>query len=118
MKENRREHKDIWIIVTRVLAVVGWLAFTLALIVSSFAAPETDYGINRYRDLDTRGFWLAPLVGYVYIILWLSALSSYLCLLIDHFRNRRKSDNKHFNLILLMLISIAWLSYILTDIKI
>ena len=116
-QKNRRTHRDVWVYITRTLAILGWLAFTLALLVSSYAAPETNYGLDRYHHEDIRSFWLTPLTGYLYIILWTSALSSYLCLLIDHFRNRRKSDNKHFNLILLMLISIAWLSYILIDLK-
>jgi len=115
--KNRRTHKDIWVYITRTLAIFGWLAFSLALLVSSYAAPDTNYGLDRYHEVDIRDYWLTPLTGYLYIILWISALSSYLCLLIDHFRNRRKSDNKHFNLILLLLISIAWLSYILIDIK-
>ena len=100
----------------RFLAIVGWGLFIFALIVSYYAAPESDYGILRYHDIEIRKFWLTPLTGYLYIVLWLSALSSYFCLILDKYRSRRKSDSKHFNILLLLIITIAWVSFILVQI--
>ncbi|NQY34962.1 MAG: hypothetical protein HRT37_08360 [Alteromonadaceae bacterium] len=111
--DNRRKGKDILIIFTRILAIGGWLLFIVALIVSSYAAPETSYGYMRYRGIEVRTDWLTPIAGYLYIILWCSALSSYVCLLLNKIRGRRRDDSKHFNLILLMLVTIAWGIYLL-----
>lgn len=113
---DRRIKQDIWIYIARGLATAGWLLFIFAFIMSYYAAPEANYGMYRYHNIEVRQFWLTPLTGYLYLILWFSALSSYACLLIDRYRSRRKTDSKHFNLILLLLISVAWISYILIKI--
>ena len=120
MKNTRKERRntaDLWTYLLRVLAIVGWGLFVFALIVSYYAAPESDYGILRYHNIEIRKFWLTPLTGYLYIVLWLSALSSYFCLILDKYRSRRKSDSKHFNILLLLVITIAWVSFILVQIS-
>ena len=120
MKNTRKERRnaaDLWTYLLRVLAIVGWGLFVFALIVSYYAAPESDYGLLRYHDIEIRTFWLAPLTGYLYIVLWLSALSSYFCLILDKYRSRRKNDSKHFNILLLLVITIAWVSFILVQIS-
>ncbi|NQY63834.1 MAG: hypothetical protein HRT38_08850 [Alteromonadaceae bacterium] len=111
--DDRRKGKDKLIIFARILAIGGWLLFIIALIISNYAAPETSYGFLRYRGIEVRTDWVRPFAGYLYIILWCSALSSYACLLIDKFRARRRDDSKHFNLVLLMLVVIAWGIYLL-----
>ena len=120
MKNTRKERRntaDLWTYLLRVLAIIGWGLFVFALIVSYYAAPESDYGILRYHNIEIRKFWLTPLTGYLYIVLWLSALSSYFCLILDKYRSRRKSDSKHFNILLLLVITIAWVSFILVQIS-
>tara|TARA_R110000744_G_scaffold260293_3_gene375293 strand:- start:17290 stop:17667 length:378 start_codon:yes stop_codon:yes gene_type:complete len=120
MKNTRKERRntaDLWTYLLRVLAIVGWGLFVFALIVSYYAAPESDYGLLRYHDIEIRKFWLTPLTGYLYIVLWLSALSSYFCLILDKYRSRRKSDSKHFNILLLLVITISWVSFILVQIS-
>ena len=117
LQENRRKAPDIWIYVARTLAIGGWLLFIVAFIVSYYAAPEVEYGMYRYHGLEVRKFWLTPLTGYLYIILWVSALSSYLCLIIEKYRSRRKTDSKNFNLLLLMIVSVAWITYILIKVS-
>tara|TARA_R110000868_G_scaffold276587_5_gene536275 strand:- start:936 stop:1271 length:336 start_codon:yes stop_codon:yes gene_type:complete len=95
-----------------------WLGIIcFALIVSYYAAPDSDYGLLRYHNIEIRKFWLTPLTGYLYIVLWLSALCSYFCLILDKYRSRRKSDGKHFNILLLLTITIAWVSFILVQIS-
>ena len=113
---ERRNAADIWTYIVRALAIIGWILFVFALIVSYYAAPDSDYGILRYHNIEIRKFWLTPLTGYLYIVLWLSALSSYFCLILDKYRSRRKSDGKHFNILLLLVITIAWVSFILVQI--
>lgn len=115
-REERRNTADFWTYLLRFLAIVGWGLFIFALIVSYYAAPDSDYGILRYHDIEIRKFWLTPLTGYLYVVLWLSALSSYFCLILDKYRSRRKSDSKHFNILLLLIITIAWVSFILVQI--
>ena len=113
---ERRKNQDRWAILLKVLAVVSWLLFTFALIMSYYAAPDPDYGVVRYHGLAVRKFWLTPLTGYLYIMLWLSALISYMSLILNRYRARRKTDNKHYNLWLLFFVSVAWIVYIMLEI--
>jgi ABC-type multidrug transport system permease subunit len=80
---------------------------------SYYAAPDKDYGVLRYYDIEIRQFWLTPLTGYLYIMLWLSGLGSYLAMMVDKYRSRRRSDNAQYNLWFLLIINMAWLVYIL-----
>lgn len=111
-RKNRKDN-DLWTYTKNLLAALSWLVFLIALVMSYYAAPDTNYGVLRYYDIEIRQFWLAPLTGYLYILLWLSALGSYLALLIDKYRSRRRVDNPHYNLMLLLIINITWLIIIL-----
>lgn len=116
-RENRRKSPDKWVLVVRSLSIVSWLLFTFALVMSYYAAPEKDYGLVRYHEIEIRKFWLVPLTGYLYAALWLSALISYVSLIVHKFRSRRQSDSKNFNLLLLMIVSVAWAVYILINLS-
>ena len=67
----------------------------------------------RYYGIEIRQFWLTPLTGYLYILLWVSALGSYLALMTDKYRRRRRSDNPNYSLVFLLTINLTWLVYIL-----
>lgn len=113
-KIDRRKSADKWIYIARVLAVSSWLLFLFALIMSYYAAPETDYGVLRYKDISIRHFWKVPLTGYLYIVLWVSAFVSYLYLLVDSYRTRRKGDTQHVNHLFLLCLTISWVVYLLS----
>ena len=115
--KNRRSSTDIGVVLTRILALSGWVLFIFAIGMSYYAAPEQDYGLLRYKGIEIRQFWLTPLTGYLYIVLWVSALCSYFCLVLDHYRSRRQRDSKHFNLVLLLTVTIAWGMYILVKLN-
>jgi len=110
---DRRKDMDFWSYTKNIIAVLSWLAFFFALIMSYYAAPESDYGVLRYYGIEVRQFWLTPLTGYLYILLWLSALGSYVALLIDKYRSRRYLDNPQYPLMFLLIINIIWLFVIL-----
>lgn len=112
-QENRRKSPDKWIFIVQSLTLLSWVLFIFALVMSYYAAPEKDYGLLRYHGIEVRKFWLVPLTGYLYAVLWLSALFSYFSLIVHKFRSRRGSDVTKFNLLLLLVVSIAWAVYIL-----
>ena len=111
--KERRKSKDFWILAKNVVSFGSWLAFLVALVMSYYIAPETDYGVLRYYNIEIRQFWLTPLTGYLYILLWLSALGSYVALLIVKYRSRRTTDYTHYNLYILLGVNLIWLTYIL-----
>ncbi|GLX80339.1 hypothetical protein tinsulaeT_36790 [Thalassotalea insulae] len=111
-QHERRKSEDFWHKALKVLALVAWGIFIVALILSYYAAPDSDFGVLRYHQMTIRKFWLTPMTGYLYILLWCSAFISYLSLIINKYRSRRKSDNKYFNFWLLFLISTAWVVYL------
>ena len=110
---DRRKSPDLWRYTQIALALISWLLFLIALILSYYAAPDHDYGVLRYYGVEIRQFWLTPLTGYLYILLWLSALGSYLALMTDKYRRRRRSDNTNYSLIFLLTVNLTWLVYIL-----
>ena len=110
---ERRKMPDLWRYTQIALALISWLLFLIALILSYYAAPDHDYGVLRYYGIEIRQFWLTPLTGYLYILLWVSALGSYLALMTDKYRRRRRSDNPNYSLVFLLTINLTWLVYIL-----
>ncbi len=111
--KERRKSSDFWIYAKNIITLSSWIVFLIALIMSYYIAPETNYGVVRYYDIEIRKFWLTPLTGYLYILLWFSAVGSYIALLVDKYRSRRHTDYTNFNLYILLMINLAWLAYIL-----
>lgn len=112
IKERRTSH-DFWFYLAQTLALLSWVMFIFALVMSFYAAPEKSYGVVRYHDIDIRQFWLTPLTGYLYLVIWFSAVGSYASMLIDKYRSRRRSDNTYYNLYFLLSINLIWLMLIL-----
>ena len=109
---EQRQGKDKWIVTFQWLSLIGWVAFIVALIISFFAAPEKTYGITRYRGVVVRDYWSSPLTDYLYLLLWCTALFSFVSIILSHYRTRRATDNKYYNLLLLLVISLVWVLYI------
>jgi hypothetical protein len=109
---DRRRGPDFWVVFTRYLAILGWALFIVAMVISFYAAPETNYGILRYYRVEVRTSWVRPLTDYLYVILWFNAALSFASFVINSYRSRRASDSKYFNLVLLFLVSVAWVVYI------
>lgn len=110
---KRSKSHDFWYYFARVLRIGSWLAFIAAINISYFVAPETDYGVLRYHNIEVRQFWLTPLTGYLYLVIWFSASGSYFSMLIDKYRSRRRLDNTHFSIYFLLCFNLIWLSVIL-----
>jgi hypothetical protein len=68
--KNRRIFKDIWVVLIRILALSRWALFIFAIVMSYFAAPDQNYSYLRFRGIEIRQFWLTPLTGYSYIVLY------------------------------------------------
>lgn len=114
-EKERRINADKWRLMIKIFALLSWALFIVAMILSFYAAPDGDYGFLRYHQITVRTSWLTPLTGYLYVALWCSALLSYLSILINKFRSRRASDNKQYNVLLLLIITIAWVAYIIVQ---
>lgn len=112
IKEHRKSH-DFWFYLARTITLISWAMFISALAMSFYAAPEKSYGVIRYHDLEIRQFWLTPLTGYLYLVIWFSAAGSYASMLIKRYRSRRQYDNTHYNLYFLLIFNLIWLSVIL-----
>ena len=111
--KERRIASDFWFYLSKSLTVLSWLLFVFALVMSFYAAPEKSYGVTRYYDLEIRRFWLTPLTGYLYMVIWSSAAGSYGAQLINKYRNRRQSDHPQYHLYFLLAMNLIWLSVIL-----
>jgi hypothetical protein len=113
LENERRKSIDFWFYLARILTICSWLAFVAAIFISYFVAPEKNYGVLRYHQIEVRQFWLTPLTGYLYLLIWSSAAGIYTAMLIDKYRSRRKDDNTHYNAYFLLGFNLIWLSVIL-----
>jgi len=111
--KGRRKFNDFWFYLAKILMLLSWIMFIFALAMSFYAAPEKSYGVVRYHDIEIRQFWLTPLTGYLYLVIWCSAAGSYASMLVEKYRSRRQNDNTHYNLYFLLIINLIWLSVIL-----
>lgn len=112
--ENRRKSADKLVYIARTLAILSWVFFIIALVVSFYAAPEQNFGYLQNKQIEVREYWVKPLTNYLYLVLWGSAFLSAFSFILTRFRSRRKDDSKQFNLVLLVITIIAWIIYILT----
>lgn len=112
-RKERRKSLDFWFYLARTLTICSWVAFFVAIYISYFVAPETDYGVLRYYKIEVRKFWLTPLTGYMYLVIWFSAAGIYAATLIDKYRSRRHCDNTHYNAYFLLAFNLIWMSLIL-----
>lgn len=111
--KERRNSVDFWFYLAKTLTLLSWLMFLFAIIMSFYAAPEKSYGVARYYELEIRRFWLTPLTGYLYLVIWGSAVTSFAAQLINKYRNRRNSDNPYYHLYFLLIMNLIWLAVIL-----
>jgi hypothetical protein len=116
LPKERRKSTDLWVYITRGLTFASWLAFCSAIIISYFVAPETNYGVLRYHNIEVRQFWLMPLTGYLYLVIWSSAAGIYTATLINKYRSRRHSDNTNYSAYFLLGFNLLWLSIILHNV--
>lgn len=110
--EERRKGRDIWMVIFQWLSLLGWGFFTIALIMSFFAAPEESYGLTRYKNIEVREYWTSPLTDYLYYLLWFTAFFSLTTIVLSRLKSRRSTDSKYYNMPLLLLICLAWIFYI------
>ena len=51
------------------MVIAYWVViFTVALVISFYAAPEKEYGITRYKGIEVRDYWASPLTDYLYAL--------------------------------------------------
>mgnify|MGYP003388251348 CR=1 FL=1 len=112
---ERRKSADKWIYLLRSLAVISWGLFFIALCISYNTAPENTSSFQYYMA-NQPNHWLLSLNNYLYEILWSSAFTSYLCIVLAKHRSRRKKDSKHLNLTVLLVAAFTWATYMLTTI--
>lgn len=104
-KVDQRRSSDKWTYLLKGLAIVGWGCFFLACI--------TNYQ-TQYVQTETNLTLLFS--NNLYVLIWISAFSSYLSLVLAKYRSRRASDSKNFNMMMLLVVAFAWSSYLLTAI--
>lgn len=111
-KNDRRQGPDLVRRLFGGLAILAWLVFIAAIVVVHYARPELDTGLIRYWELDIRQEWHPKLTAWLHYLLWGTALLSAISLVLNRLRARRKEDRLQFNLVLLLLTSIALVLYL------
>lgn len=96
------------------LAVVGWVLFVVALGISHLARPEMDTGLVRYWNIQIRDYWDPARTAQLIYLLWWCCAVSLASISLNQFRLRRSTDRQQYNTVILLLISLAALSYFYT----
>lgn len=112
-KNDRRQGPDLIRQLFSWMAILAWLVFIVAIVLIHYARPELDTGLVRYWQLDIRQDWHPQLTLWLHYLLWVTAGLSGVSLVFNRLRARRKEDRLHFNLVLLLLTSIALVLYLM-----
>ncbi|MFM2480089.1 hypothetical protein [Celerinatantimonas sp. YJH-8] len=86
------------------LTLSCWFLFLLALIFFHYARPEMQYGLYKYRDINVRENWDKTYLPWYLGLLWFCLFVTVTDLVIRIKRNRRRSDHRNYNLLLLLLM--------------
>lgn len=111
-RKNRRKGPD-WILHSlSILSVTGWVTFVIALGITHFAKPEFNSGLVRYWGIKIRDYWHPELTPQLMYLLWWCCGISLLSLLVNRARLRRAGDRMRYNVLVLLSMSAALLTYL------
>ncbi|WAJ71397.1 hypothetical protein [Catenovulum adriaticum] len=113
-ENDRREGSD-WINrLISIFSVLAWSSFILALIWFHYASPELIPGYAVYKGIEDefRDEWLKRWTDRLTIQLIICSITSFIAVVINLKRSRRKEDHFHSSLLMLVMISIAAILYL------
>ncbi len=110
-RKNRRKGPDWLVSMLLWLSLAAWTVFIIAMGLSHLAKPEMNTGLVRYWGISIREYWDPILLPQLIYLLWCCCAISLLTIIMNQFRFRRKTDSLRYNVIVLLLISLAALSY-------
>lgn len=111
-RRSKPKDKDWFYLFTLVGNGVVWLLFVGAMMVFHFARPELESGLSRFWGEPVRQEWDAELTGWLYVMLFVCALSSILLIFLRKHRSRRKNESQAANLIILATVALGFLFWI------
>ncbi|MBV7315416.1 hypothetical protein [Shewanella sp. NIFS-20-20] len=110
MKINRRHSAlDPLSMLIRVVNLLCWLLFFIALGVFHYGRPEIDYGVLRHMDIAIRSEWLDGTQPFLYLLLLGCALLSITAFYLLKRRSRRQGDHRGYNLVSVLAFSVGLL---------
>lgn len=110
--KNRRRGPDWLLQSLNWLSVAGWVVFVIAMGFSHLAKPEVQFGFLQYLDIQVRDYWDPALTARLIYLLWWCCGISLLTLLLNKFRLKRADDHLRYNIVVLLLMSVALLLYL------
>ncbi|KKO50450.1 hypothetical protein VT06_00190 [Arsukibacterium sp. MJ3] len=110
---ERRAGPDLLCRAFKYLAIIAWLLFFVALVLSHYARPDMDSGLVRYLGIDIRDYWRPQLTFWLVYLLWGCVIITAASIVLNWVRLKRYSDHLHFNIIVLLLSASGMLFYIM-----
>jgi hypothetical protein len=112
---ERRKGADWLDISINVLNVLAWVTFLAALILYHYAKPEVQYFVyNLVRQpVEVRGYWREDLKALLELSLWMCIAISIVTLIANHYRLKRKTDQRRYGLIMLAVVSVGFVTVLL-----
>ena len=97
---DRRQGPDLWVRLVPWAVFFTWLLAVLALMILAFAAPEDTTFFDRYYNLYRNRGWHQGFLVWAYGLIWAAAVITGLGLILNLRRNRRKTDELRWSLVL------------------
>lgn len=107
MPACRRKGPDLWVRSLRYLALAGWILLVCAFLVLARAKPQVETFFERLYNIQLQQQWDMELARYILYLMVFGLAISFLGLIINARRIRRRTDEWRFSLIFLGVISLT-----------
>ncbi len=110
-QKNRRKGPDLLVQSLQWLSLAGWVVLVVALGLTHIAKPEMNSGLVQYWGVSIRDYWDPELLPSLIYLMWWCCGISLISLVLNKFRLRRATDRVRYNFVVLLLVSLAALSF-------
>jgi hypothetical protein len=104
--KNRRKGPDIWVQSLALFGSIGWFLMFIGIVIIAEAKPQIQTFFDRISSVPLRADWDLRLLRLFLLVMIIGFFISFLGLVINSHRHRRKDDTYRRYLIFLGIISV------------
>lgn len=111
---DRRNGADWFDITINILNISAWIVFIIALVIFHYARPEFEYVVYQFvgEKVNVRNYWLSELKDWLMLTLYICTGFSFVTLIFNRLRLKRKDDRQRYGMYMLVVICIAFIGAI------
>ncbi len=112
--QEKRQGPDILVKWVRIARFFAWIMLGIFLVITDTAKPQTLTFWDRFLDVKIRGFWDQNLLFIAFIVAVILFIFSFVSILINAMRLKRKTDRLCISLLITLIISSIGILFYLT----